>query len=96
MRHPNRIREVGIAVLLTVNFSCREKHASTSDGNPCSHDGHRINCPRKIVSESFGLAPKNLPVRTDVRDSRGGRHDNGVSRRASNGRHDAHAVDRPR
>lgn len=78
--------------------SRRGVHASArGSGGSDSHSAmftQRIDCSRDIVFPKKKASPV-VRSRT-LADSRGSRHDNGVSRRASNGRRDAHAVDRPR
>lgn len=60
----------------------------------------RVHTQSAIGSPSRDRPPLRKSPFADARersrDSRGSRHDNGAPRRASNGRRDAHAVDRPR
>lgn len=88
MRHPNCQSCEGAsgigAVSITGSRRVRERHV------------------RRPMTERVSTQPGHWDLeaffseKIRSRDSRGSRHDNGAPRRASNGRRDAHAVDRPR
>jgi len=91
MRHPNCQSRGGASgirsrwsVSLTGSHRVRERHA------------RRPTMERVRAQPGHWDLEAFLSEKVRSRDSRGSRHDNGAPRRASNGRRDAHAVDRPR